>query len=68
MTREQGIDLINQPQSFDPELVEMVKKRLGFSDAEFEAIMNQPQRTYRDFKTIRRRLSRCDLSFGHFTN
>ncbi len=53
MTREQGLDLIAQPQPYDPELIEMVKKRLGFTDDEFEAIMNLPRRTYRDFKTYK---------------
>ena len=58
MTREQGLELIQQPQEYDPELVEMVKKRLGFSDEEFERIMNQPKRTYREFQTYKRTFER----------
>jgi hypothetical protein len=54
MTREQGLDLISQPQTFDPELVEMVQKRLGFSDEEFKAIMQLPKRTYRDFPNYKK--------------
>jgi N-acetyl sugar amidotransferase len=53
MTREQGLELIRQPPEHDPELVEMVKKRLGFSDEEFGHIMCQPQKTYRDFRTYK---------------
>ncbi len=53
MSREQGLELISQPQSYDPELVEMVKKRLGFSGEEFERIMTLPKKTYRDFKTYK---------------
>jgi hypothetical protein len=53
ITREQGLDMLSQPQGYDPELLEMVKKRLGFSDDEFEQIMNLPRRTYRDFKTYK---------------
>lgn len=53
MSREQGLELIRQPQSFDPELLEMVKKRLRFLDEEFEQIMNLPKKTYRDFKTYK---------------
>jgi hypothetical protein len=30
-----------------------VKKRLRFSDAEFERVMTQPKHTYRDFKTYK---------------
>lgn len=53
MTREQGLELIQQPQEYDPELLEMVKKRLGFSDEEFERLMNLPKRTYRDYQTYK---------------
>ena len=53
LTREQGLALIAEPQHYDAELVEMVKKRLGFSDQEFEEVMHLPKRTYRDFKTYK---------------
>jgi N-acetyl sugar amidotransferase len=53
ITREQGLEMLSQPQEHDPELLEMVKKRLGFSDEEFEQLMNLPRRTYRDFKTYK---------------
>lgn len=53
ITREQGREMLNMPQEHDPELFEMVKKRLGFSDDEFDQIMNLPRRTYRDFKTYK---------------
>jgi N-acetyl sugar amidotransferase len=53
ITREQGLEMLSQPQGYDPELLEMVKKRLGFSDAEFERLMNLPRRTYRDFTTYK---------------
>jgi hypothetical protein len=54
MTREEGLRLINEPPYLNPKIVELVKKRLGFSDAEFEKIMNLPKKTYRDFKTYKR--------------
>lgn len=54
ITREEGMALLRQPLSYDPELVEMVKKRLGFSDIEFERIMTQPFKSFRDFKTYKR--------------
>jgi N-acetyl sugar amidotransferase len=53
ITREQGLEMLSKPQGYDPELLEMVKKRLGFSDDEFEQIMNLPRHTYRDFKTYK---------------
>ena len=53
ITRDQGLEMLRVPQEYDPEMFEMVKKRLGFSDEEFEQIMNLPRRTYRDFKTYK---------------
>lgn len=53
ITREQGLEMLSKPQEYDPELFEMVKKRLGFSDEEFEQVMNLPHHTYRDFKTYK---------------
>jgi len=58
ITREQGLEILNKPQEYDPELFEMVKKRLGFSDEEFEQIMNLPHSTYRDFKTYKQTFER----------
>ncbi len=63
MTREQGLELISQPQTYDPELVEMLKKRLGFSDEEFDAIMHLPKKTYRDFKTYKQTFERLSWLF-----
>jgi N-acetyl sugar amidotransferase len=58
MTREEGLDLLRTPPQFDPELVELVKKRLGFSDDEFDKLMNLPKRSYREFKTYKRTFER----------
>lgn len=53
MSREEGLRLLAEPPSCDPGLVEMVKKRLGFDDDEFERVMTQPKRSYRDFRTYK---------------
>lgn len=58
ITRQQGLDMLSIPQEYDPELLEVVKKRLGFSDQEFEQLMNLPRRTYRDFKTYKKTFER----------
>jgi len=58
MERSQGLELIAQPQEFDPELITMVKKRLGFSDEEFEALMNLPKKTYRDYPNYKKTFER----------
>ncbi len=51
MTQEEGLELIAQPPNVDYGLVEMVKKRLGLSDEEFEHLMTMPKRTYKEFET-----------------
>lgn len=58
MAREEGLRLMSEPQPWNPEIVEVVKKRLGFSDAEFEEVMNLPKRTYRDYVTYKRTFER----------
>lgn len=63
MTREEGLELIKEPQRFDPEIVEMVKKRLGFSDEEFDLLMHLPKRTYREFKTYKQTFERLRWFF-----
>ena len=53
ISRDDGLQLMSEPPQFDPELVQLVKKRLGFSDKEFEQLMTQPKHTYREFKTYK---------------
>lgn len=53
LDREEALDMLSEPVEYDPELVAMVKKRLGFSDEQFEEVMAQPVRTYREFKTYK---------------
>jgi N-acetyl sugar amidotransferase len=54
ITRERGLQLLDQAQQYDPDLIEMVKKRLGFSDDEFSCLMTQEKKTYRDYKTYKK--------------
>jgi len=63
MERSEGLRRIETTAEQDGELVELVKKRLGFSDEEFEDLMNLPLRTYRDFKTYKRRFERMRWFF-----
>lgn len=51
MTRDDGLRAIEAPRAYDPSLVTMVKKRLGFSDEEFETLMTMPRHTHREFET-----------------
>ncbi len=58
MSREEGVRKMSQPPPFDPELVDIVKKRLGFSDEDMMRLMTQPKRSYRDFKTYKHTFER----------
>lgn len=53
MDRKEGIRLISIPPEYDREILELVKKRLGFSDKEFEKIMNIPKKNYKDYKSYK---------------
>jgi hypothetical protein len=58
LSREDGLSALSQERVPDPELIAMVKKRLRFSDAEFEAVMTAPIHTYREFDTYKARFER----------
>ncbi len=54
ITRDQGLELFAQPQTYDPELVEMGIKRLGYTQAELDELMQQPRKTYRDYPSYKK--------------
>jgi N-acetyl sugar amidotransferase len=53
ITRDEALAELRKPFHFDQEIVDVVKRRLEFSEEEFERIMREPTRTYRDFKTYK---------------
>jgi hypothetical protein len=63
MSREKGLALIKDPAPFDPELIAMVKKRLGLVNEEFDRLMNLPKRTYREFQTYKKTFERLRWFF-----
>lgn len=44
-----------EPRHGDPELIAMVKKRLGFDDAGFDHVMTMEKKDYTDYPTYKRR-------------
>ena len=58
MKREDAIKEYAEPPYIEPELVEYFKKRLGFSDEEFDKIMKGPKKTYKDYKTYKQRFEK----------
>lgn len=58
MTREEALGLMNEPPHIEGGLVEFLKKRLGFSDAEFERVMTMPKKSYKDYVTYKKTFER----------
>lgn len=57
-SREEAIAEYATPPHAEPELVDYFRKRLGFSEEEYTAIMNGPRKNFRDYKTYKRRFER----------
>ena len=55
ITREQALQEYKEPPYIEPELVGYFKKRLGLTDEVYEKVMKGPRKTYRDYKTYKRR-------------
>ncbi len=58
MRREDAAAVLEEPRECDPQVLALVKKRLGFTDQEFDAVMALPKRSFRDFKTYKRTFER----------
>jgi N-acetyl sugar amidotransferase len=58
MGRDAAAAVLEAPREHDPQILALVKKRLGFTDEEFDAVMALPKRSFRDFKTYKRTFER----------
>jgi N-acetyl sugar amidotransferase len=58
MTREEALRLMSEPPHLEGDLVEFTKKRLGFSDEEFNKMMTLPKKNYTDYTTYKRTFER----------
>jgi len=58
MTREEALRLMDEPPHIEAGLVDFVKKRLGFSDEEFERLMTIPKKNYTDYVTYKKTFER----------
>lgn len=56
--RADGAAQLAEERECDPEIVAMVKKRLGFDDEEFETVMNSPRKHYSAYPTYKRTFER----------
>jgi N-acetyl sugar amidotransferase len=58
MAREEALRLMNEQPHIEAGLVDFVKKRLGFSEEEFERLMTMPKKTYKDYVTYKKTFER----------
>jgi hypothetical protein len=63
ITREEGLNEYASNPYIEPELINYFKKRLQLSEEEFDRAMNAPKKTYKDFKTYKKRFERFRLIF-----
>ena len=63
MTREVAKAEYDLDPVVDPELLAMVKKRLGYSEERWEELMEAPRRHYSDYPTYKRTFERLRLLF-----
>jgi len=58
ITRQSALGELEQPPVIEEDLVEYMKKRMGFSDEEYNAIMSAPIKTWQDYPTNKKRFER----------
>ncbi len=63
MARDEALEAIKAPKPFDEALLTEVKKRLGFSDEEFDRVMALPPKSYRDYETYKKTFERLKPLF-----
>jgi N-acetyl sugar amidotransferase len=64
MLREEALADLKKPADCPEEILRLVKKRFEFDDADFERVMTQPRRTWRDFPNYKRSFERLRPLFG----
>ena len=63
ITRKEAESEFAIPPVVDLELIEMVKKRLGYGDEQWEELMEAPRRHYSDYPTYKRTFERLRVLF-----
>jgi len=63
MLRKEALEKVAQPKPFDISILCGVKKRLHFTDTEFDEIMHFPKKTHKDYMTYKQTFERMKLFF-----
>jgi N-acetyl sugar amidotransferase len=64
LSRAQAWAAYNTPPTVEEELVQYFKRRLKFTDAEYESVMQAPPRSWKEFPTYKSRFERLRPLFG----
>lgn len=64
ISRKKALETYNTPIEKNIELIEYVQKRLGLTQSEFYEIINGPKRSFRDFKTYKKRFEKLRYIFS----
>ena len=58
MTRDEALRLMAEPPHLESGLLELLKKRLDFTDEQFEILMAMPKKSYKDYPTYKQTFER----------
>jgi len=58
LSREEALAIYRSPLKADPDIVEFIKKRLELSDEEYDRVMQEEPRSWRDYPTYKPRFER----------
>jgi hypothetical protein len=58
LSKEEALNIYANPPYIEDDLVEYFKKRLQLSDEEFDSIISSPSKSFRDYKTYKKRFER----------
>lgn len=64
MSRQKAWAEYNAPPTVEAELLSYFKKRMGFSDEEYQRIMNEPPKSWHEYPTYKRRFERLRPLFA----
>lgn len=62
-TRDHALEMIKQPKPFEKDILEEIYKRLNLTSGEFETLFNQPNKSYRDYKTYKKTFEKLKWLF-----
>jgi N-acetyl sugar amidotransferase len=65
LSRAEALDILSHPAEVPNDLLQLVDKRLGFTDGERERIMGLPRQSWQDFPNYKKSFERLRPLFGY---